>query len=140
MVTTRPTFRNREFSACSVIPAQVDFTTAGTVVEDGLALTRLTFRNCLGESVHATAIVPAEPAGTLPGVICTNGTASTAEDVANPLYHRETPHKGPLYGWGREMVRRGFAVHADEAVRATRVLGALDGVDPSIRLGRDDRS
>ena len=159
----------RELIGLDVIPDQVDFTAADTVVEDGLALTRLTYRNCLGESVHAIAILPAEPAGTMPGVICTNGTASTAEDVAHPLYHRKTPHKGPLYGWGREMVRRGFAVLtftpkgasarrgtveaweeeqklllpfgrsqvaviADEAVRATRVLGALDGVDPD-RIG-----
>ena len=159
----------RELIGLDVIPDQVDFTRGATVVEDGLALTRLTFRNWLGESVHAIAILPAEPAGTMPGVISTNGTASTAEDVAHPLYHRKTPHKGPLYGWGREMVRRGFAVLtftpkgaasrrgtveaweeeqklllpfgrsqvaviADEAVRATRVLGALDGVDPD-RIG-----
>ena len=78
MVTARPSFRNRELSACSVIPDQVDFTTAGTVVEDDLALTRLTFRNCLGESIHAIAILPAEPAGTMPGVICTNGTTRHA--------------------------------------------------------------
>lgn len=159
----------RELIGLDAIPDRVDFAAAGTVVEDGLALTRLRYRNCLGESIHAIAILPAEPAGTLPGVVCTNGTSSTAEDVAHPLYHRKAPHHGPLYGWGREMARRGFAVLtftpkgasarrgtqeaweeeqklllpfgrsqlavvADEAVRAARVLGALDGVDPH-RIG-----
>ena len=55
--------RFRELIGLDAIPEQVDFTTAATVVEDGLALTRMTFRNCLGESVHAIAILPVEPAG-----------------------------------------------------------------------------
>ena len=130
----------RELIGLDVIPDQVDFTRGATVVEDGLALTRLTFRNWLGESVHAIAILPAEPAGTLPGVICTNGTASTRSSTWRILCttaRRRTRDRCTairLYGWGREMVRCGFAVHADEAARATRVLGALDGVDPD-RIG-----
>ena len=39
-----------------------------------------------------------------------NGTGSTADHVAHQRYHRPQPDAGPLFGWGRELARRGYAM------------------------------
>jgi dienelactone hydrolase len=92
------------------LPGNVRFTREATEkTEGGLLVTRLTYRNVLGEDVPAVLI---EPAGSgsrrLGGIVCMSGTSGTAERVADPRFYRPKPHTGPLIGWGRELARRGF--------------------------------
>ena len=141
-----------------------------TRTEDGLLRTPLTFVNSLGETVPGILLMPAGArAGSLAGVVCMPGTSGDADQLTHDRFHRKNPDKGPLWGWARELSRRGFAtlsitlkgtlarrrtleeweteakllapygrpqmgILAEEALRAARVLGAQDQVDPA-RIG-----
>jgi dienelactone hydrolase len=92
------------------VPDEIEYEIEWTREEEGLRLTGLTYRNCLGESVPGIlATPPHEGLNSLPAVVCVPGTSGTAERVAGPRFYRDHPSKGPLYGWGRELARRGFA-------------------------------
>lgn len=92
------------------IPDELEFEIEWTRDEEGLSLTGLNYRNYLGESVPGIlALPPYEGMSTLPAVVCVPGTSGTAERVAGQRFYRDHPSKGPLYGWGRELARRGFA-------------------------------
>lgn len=81
--------------------------------DDGITVTRLTYRNSLGETVPAVLMVPTHAAReSVAGVVCLSGTSGTAERVADPRFHRPDAEKGPLIGWGRELARNGFAALA----------------------------
>lgn len=93
------------------IPTSVEFeTSAPQETDDGLLLSRITFRNSLGEAIPGIMLLPLEPpALRLPGVVCLPGSGGSAELLADPSFYRREPHTGPLIGWGRELARRGFA-------------------------------
>ena len=91
------------------IPQEVDFAAGATTEAEGIGTTTLSFENSLGETVPGLLLQPLDsPPG--PGLVCIPGTSGTAERVAHPLFYRKCT--GPLYGWGRELARRGFTVLA----------------------------
>ena len=103
----------RELIGLDHIPECVDFSLgeAGDEgQEEGLRESRITFSNYLGEAISARFIRPRKPSGPLAGLVCMNGTGSTADHVAHERYHRPRPDEGPLFGWGRELARRGYAM------------------------------
>ena len=103
----------RELIGLDHIPERVDFTlgeAGDEEQEEGLRESRITFSNYLGEAISARFIRPREPSGPLAGLVCMNGTGSTADHVAHERYHRPRPDEGPLFGWGRELARRGYAM------------------------------
>ena len=92
------------------IPDEIEYEVEWEREEEGIRLTGLTYSNCLGESVPGILAIPLlEDMSNLPAVVCVPGTSGTAERVAGPRFYRDNPSKGPLYGWGRELARRGFA-------------------------------
>ena len=99
-----------ELLGVEVPPPEVDFEIEPSEDKDGLATTRLRYRNALGEEVPGALIVPTEaPPRSLPGIVCMSGTGGDVERLIEPRFRREAPDQGPLRGWGREMARRGFA-------------------------------
>ena len=100
----------RELVGIEEIPREADFRVTSRKQEEELTVTRVCFSNCLGETVSATLMWRTELSQPLAGVVCMNGTASKASHVAHPRFHRPKPESGPLYGWGRELARRGYAM------------------------------
>ena len=99
----------QELLGLEEVPANVDFALGEEEVVEGIGTTSLSFRNSLGETVPGLLMKPLDgPARA--GVVCIPGTSGTAERVAHQRFYRE--QVGPLYGWGRELVRRGFAALA----------------------------
>ena len=91
------------------LPTDVDFTIDSSREEGGLHVSSVRFANSLGETVPGILCVPQDKRGKgLPGVVCVPGTSRSAETVAAPHF-REEASTGSLYGWGRELARRGFA-------------------------------
>ena len=84
-----------------------------TTTDDGLTITDVTFTNLLGEEVPGALVLPRDAHagfdGSLPGVVCLPGSAGTHQMLIDPVVHRPNPTHGPLYGWARELARRGFA-------------------------------
>ncbi len=95
------------------IPEQVDYTTGDSRVEDDIRLTNLTYANSLGETVPAILMEPLDdPAEFLPGVVCVPGTGGSAERMSLERYYKDSPDAAPLYGWARELARRGYVTLA----------------------------
>ena len=98
-----------ELFGMSDIPEQVDFSMDASREEDGIRLTHLTYANSLGETVPAILIEPLDnPTEFLPGVVCLPGTGGSAEHLAHERFFMDPPDGGPLFGWGRELARRGY--------------------------------
>ena len=81
---------------------------------DGVSWRKGTFENVLGDSVPAIVLLPTSAAAAaagplLPGVVCVPGTGGSAEETADARLNN-VPDDGQVLGWGRELVRRGFAV------------------------------
>ena len=93
------------------IPTSVDFSLEATEeTSDGLLVSRVTYPNSLGEMVSGILVVPQNTSpGTLAGVVCLPGTSSHEETVGHSRFYREKIPMGRLFGWGRELARRGFA-------------------------------
>ena len=80
---------------------------------DRLQITRLRYRNSLGEEVPGALVLPGEaPPQSLPGIVCMSGTSGDMERLIEPRFQRDQPDRGPLRGWARELARRGFATLA----------------------------
>ena len=90
------------------LPDEIDFTIGPPREEGGLRVSNARFTNSLGETVPAILCVPQDAGEKLAGVVCVPGTSNNAEIVTDPHF-REEPDSGSLYGWGRELARRGFA-------------------------------
>ena len=99
----------RELLGLEEVPTDLDFALGAEDVVEGISTTTLSFRNSLGERVPGLLMKPLGGAD-LPGVVCIPGTSGTAERVADLRFYRR--QAGPLYGWGRELARRGFAALA----------------------------
>ena len=84
----------------------------GDATTDGLTVAPLSFRNELDEVVPCILLRPAAAREKLPGIVCIPGTGGSAEQISDERLHRPLRHRGPLYGWARELARRGFAVLA----------------------------
>jgi len=100
-----------ELLGLEVLPGSVDFTVdSEEKTDEGMTLTRLHFANLLGERVPGILVIPSgsdkQPRS---GVVCLPGTSGDAERVTHERFHRKSPTIGPLFGWGRELARRGFA-------------------------------
>ena len=93
---------------------EVDFEAGEeTTTEDGLREIHVQYEDYLGEKVPAVVIAPrGKYSGSLPGIVCLPGTSGSAARVTDRKFYRENPDQGPLFGWGRELARRGFAVIA----------------------------
>ena len=100
----------RELIGLDQIPQKAEFWVTKTTQEEELTVTQVRFPNYLGEIISATLMWPSAATEPLAGVVCMNGTASNADQVAHPRFYRPKPDSGPLYGWGRELARRGYAV------------------------------
>ena len=92
-------------------PAKIAFESGRhETTSDGLQITRLRYRNSLGEEVPGALVFPAgAPARSLPGIVCMSGTGGDMERLIEPRFQRDRPGQGPLRGWARELARRGFA-------------------------------
>ena len=92
------------------VPAQVEFKTgASETTDDGLRLTKLTYRNVLGEEVPGVLTVPVDASPrSMAGIVCMPGTSGSVERLVDPEFRRDHPDRRPLVGWGRELARRGF--------------------------------
>ena len=101
----------RELLGVEKVPPEIVFKAQPTIeTDDGLACTKLTYQNMLGESVPGTILTPVDAVpNSLPGVICMPGTSGTAAQLTGPELRRKSPGKGALIGWARELSRRGFA-------------------------------
>ncbi|MDE2848832.1 MAG: hypothetical protein OXO51_19170 [Gemmatimonadota bacterium] len=95
------------------IPVKVDYSVGRSRVEDGIRLTDLTYANSHGETVPAILIEPLnDPAEHLPGVVCVPGTGGSAERMALERFYKDGPNEPPLFGWARELARRGYVALA----------------------------
>ena len=95
------------------VPEKIECVAGISHDEDGIRLTRISFQNSLGEPVPTILMHPTDSKpNECPGVVCVPGTGGSAERVAHNRFYREAPDRGPLYGWGRELARRGFAALA----------------------------
>ena len=76
---------------------------------DGLVQSRLSYFNVLGETVTAVLLQPlGVNRGSHPGIVCMSGTSGSADRLTHADFRRKNPDEGPLLGWARELVRRGF--------------------------------
>ena len=92
------------------LPEETDFAIEVVKREEGLLVSRVAFRNSLGETVPAILMTPElSPSQTVPGIVCVPGTSGDAEQIAGPRFNRPQAATGPLLGWARELARRGFA-------------------------------
>jgi dienelactone hydrolase len=77
---------------------------------EGMTLIRLHFTNVLGETVPGILLIPSgADTRPRPGVVCLPGTSGDAGRLTHKRFYRQSPTEGPLFGWGRELARRGFA-------------------------------
>ena len=92
-------------------PERVEFEAGPReTTSDGLQITRLRYRNSLGEEVPGALLLPIDaPVRSLPGIVCMSGTSGDTERLIEPGFKRDQPGQGPLRGWARELARRGFA-------------------------------
>ncbi len=93
-------------------PSNLEFDQEGPpeTTSDGLQITRLRYRNSLGEEVPGALVLPSDAASkSLPGIVCMSGTGGDVERLIEPRFQRDQPGQGPLRGWARELARRGFA-------------------------------
>ena len=95
------------------VPEQVDYAKGESREEEGIRLTQFTYANSLDETVPAILIEPLDnPAETLPGVVCVPGTGGSAERMSLERFYKDSPDSPPLYGWARELARRGYVTLA----------------------------
>ncbi|MDE0294613.1 MAG: dienelactone hydrolase family protein [Bryobacterales bacterium] len=99
-----------ELLGCEPVPGQVAFKTGETeTTDDGLRLTKLTYRNALGEEVPGVLTMPVDASPrSMAGIVCMPGTSGSVERLVDPEFRRAQPGRRPLIGWGRELARRGF--------------------------------
>ncbi|MCK4591245.1 MAG: hypothetical protein KAT86_05780, partial [Candidatus Latescibacteria bacterium] len=92
------------------IPESVDVTVDSEEnTDDGMTLTHLHFPNLLGETVPGILLIPpAADTSPRPGVVCLPGTGGDAERLTHQRFYHQSPTTGPLFGWARELARRGF--------------------------------
>ncbi len=103
----------RELFGMAEIPEQVDYATGPSRVEDGIRLTPLAYANSLDETVPGILIEPLDhPSACLPGVVCLPGTGGSAERMALERFYKDSRDDPPLYGWARELARRGYVTLA----------------------------
>jgi len=76
---------------------------------DGLILEQIRIHDGLGDEIPGMLAFPANASGRLPAVICLHGTGEGWELM---MERRLTERGTSLYGWPRELARRGFAVLA----------------------------
>ena len=82
------------------------------VIEDDVRVTRGRFRNVLDEVAPIAVCRPSPahgspaPAGR-PAILCLPGSRGDAEVLIHHRLNRRDPERGPLYGWARELARRG---------------------------------
>ena len=95
------------------IPKEVDFTEGTTCEKEDIRITRLRYKNSLGETVPGIMMIPLNASSQkLPGVVCVPGTGGSAEKIAHQRFHLAEDPPGMLIGWARELARRGFATLA----------------------------
>lgn len=95
------------------VPTTADFVVDSVTDEDGLEVSRGSFKNSFGETVPAILMVPEQAQGEkMPGVVCVPGTSGSAEQIAGERLYRPQRATGPLLGWARELARRGFVTIA----------------------------
>ena len=136
-------------------PTEVDFTIESEERKpDGATVSRLRFANVLGDTVPGMLVQPSnaadgsctagrEPKGSassealslaLPGVVCLPGTSGTAERMVHSHFHQQTPGRGPLIGWARELARRGFATLSLTLKGCEERRGALEDWERTSKL------
>ena len=95
------------------IPKEVDFTEGTTREEEDIRITRLRYKNSLGETVPGIIMTPLKASSQkLPGIVCVPGTGGSAQKIAHQRFYLEGDPPGMLIGWARELARRGFATLA----------------------------
>lgn len=99
-----------ELLGLETIPEKVDVTVdSEETTAEGMTLIHLHFPNIIGETVPGILLIPTEAdTGPLPGVVCLPGTNGDAERLTHWRFYRQSPTSGPLFGWARELARRGF--------------------------------
>jgi len=100
-----------ELLGLEAIPSDVEFIRGEPEQqEDALIESRVAYRNSLRETVPGILLLPVDAgSGAIPGVVCVSGTGGDAERVTHPEFHLGAEDTGPLFGWGRELARRGYA-------------------------------
>ena len=74
---------------------------------DGLILEQVRVHDGLGDEIPGMLAFPANASGRLPVAVCLHGTWESWEQM---MERRLTERGTSLYGWPRELARRGFAV------------------------------
>ncbi len=93
------------------IPAAPNFAVGSVDTEDGLSVSRGSFRTSLCEDVPAIMMKPDGASERLrAGVVCVPGTGGSTGMLAHPQLH--VREEGRLFGWARELARRGFVTIA----------------------------
>lgn len=102
-----------ELLGLAEIPEHVDYISHTPREDDGIQLTNLSYANSLGETVPAILMEPLQyPEEPLPGVVCVDGTNGSAERMAKDRFYMGSQNVGPLFGWARELARRGYVTLA----------------------------
>ena len=102
-----------ELLGIETLPDAPSATWDDPVIEDDVRVTRGRFRNVLDETAPIAVCRPspahgAPPPTGRPAILCLPGSRGDAEVLIHHRLHRKDPERGPLYGWARELARRGF--------------------------------
>ena len=93
------------------VPPEVEHASMRETESEQIRTTHLSYRNSLGESVPGILMVPRGDSTTnRAGIVCLPGTGGCAEDLADSRFHES--REGRLFGWARELAKRGFATLA----------------------------
>jgi dienelactone hydrolase len=90
------------------LPETVEFEIVLEGQEGSLRLTRVEYRNSLGEKLEAVILAPSGTQA-LPGVVCMHGTSGSIENVIAAQLRSEHVGGGQLLGWARALAQRGYA-------------------------------
>ncbi len=98
---------------------QVQVASHGTRIEEGLRIEDISWTSLDDEVVPAYVVMPENPSGRLPAIICLHGSSGSREAMVTKefgpgqwtRYGREEPHTRML-GWARELARRGYVALA----------------------------
>ena len=95
------------------LPEYIDYASSTPREEDDIRFTNLSFANSLGETVPAILMEPMKNREEfLPGVVCIDGTNGSAERMAKDQFYMGNHDVGPLFGWARELTKRGYVTLA----------------------------
>jgi len=98
---------------------QVQVLSHGTRTEDGLRIEDISWTSLDDEVVPAYIVMPENPAGRLPAIVCLHGSSGSRESMVTKEFgpgewarHGRDEKHTRMLGWARELARRGYVALA----------------------------